>query len=226
MGVVHGLAQPFGKLVGGEFLALEIFFHQRVVGFGREFDQVILDGLHAVLEFVGDFVGRAVENIDGFAVGGREHHGDAAVVAPALFDFQEGVVKIGVVLVEAGDGDAAGEVALFAGFPCTLGADLNTGAGVDGDEGGVGDFGGSDHLADEVGEAGGVEHDQAADFAACGGVYAIERLGPNRDFVRFFFVGPIGHTGTVPRRTYPINLTQLKQDTVDQRSFPATRVAH
>jgi len=223
---MHGLSQPFGKLVGGELLALEIFFHQRVVGFGRQLDEVVLDPLYAVLQLVGNLVGRAVEDIDGLAVGGREHHGDAAVVAPAFLDFQEGVVKIGVVLVEAGDGDAAGEVALFAGFPCSLGANLDAGACIDGDEAGVGDFGGGDHLADEVGEAGGVEHDQAADFAAGGGVYAIERFGPNRDFMRFFLVGPIGHTGAVFRRTHPINLTQLKQDAVDQRSFPATRMTH
>ena len=146
--------QAGADLFGGERALGEELLHERVVAFGGGFRQ-------AVVEF-GQLVGQMLfdEDVDHFF--GGERRGDRHTVYTEGVAYRgEGFFEAGVLLVEAGDHERGGrEAALFAGFPGAARSDLYAGDGIDCDQGEISCAHGSQYLAVEIHEAGGIGENQ------------------------------------------------------------------
>ena len=104
-----------------------------------------------------DFVARHVEHLveAGAGVDGDGQREDA--VAEMLADLGQGLVEIGLLLVEGIDDDHLGDAVLGGVFPHGVGADADAVVGVDDDEGEIADAQGAEAFADEIRVTGAVE---------------------------------------------------------------------
>ena len=171
--VLDALAQAMDHLGIGEVFTGEELFHKFLARLGdgllERVVELIEHGLFVLRHFDLDAAAAGAEleralmqHVDdaddllALVPDGGDHGGD--VLAEALAQRGERGVIVGVLLVDLGDVDQAGEVILFAILPCLLRADADAGLGGADDHGGVGCLNSLRDLAGEVKAAGRVEH--------------------------------------------------------------------
>ena len=158
--------------LAGQVLAIEVELEQLVVGLGDGFDQLLAARLDGVGERRGRLAdggvgaqarlaGREVDDArEGVSGADRDRERDD-LHAVALAQRGEHLVEVGVLAVHPRDDDEARQPARVGELPGNVGAGLDAGGGVDGDERGVGGGDAADDLADEVEVAGRVDHVEA-----------------------------------------------------------------
>ena len=211
------VAESAANLFGGERAFLEVLVHELLGALGGRLGE----RGEGLLKLGGDL--GHVEDVGDRAAGGDRQR--AAAVAEVLADGGDGVVEVGVFLVEARDGEGDGLDAMrLADVPGAQRAGLNARGGVDDDEGRVGGRDGAADLPVEAGGAGGVDEDEAVFLAVAGLVSGQEGVGEDRGLAGLLLVVRVGDAGAVVDGAKTVIEAKFECERIGQRGLAAAVV--
>ena len=170
----NGVVQRGNKVFFSESTGLEEFFHQLVVAFGNEFDEVLVGFLRLILKIGGDLrlfafavpahlvgIGLHADEVDDagqtfFGADGELDGNDVAAEGGGQ-RFHD-TLGVGAIAIHAIHDDEARRLIFLAIIPDTLGDDFDSGDSVDNNDGGVDDRKVHFGLMHEHAESGSVEN--------------------------------------------------------------------